>query len=45
MVGPMPFLASFFKSPYGVKEADFFKQFQMLLEWIRSLESSNSLAG
>jgi myo-inositol-1-phosphate synthase len=43
VVGPMPFLASFFKSPYGVKQADFFKQFQMLLDWICSLESPDSL--
>ena len=29
----MPFLASFFKSPYGVSEHRFDRQFQMLEEW------------
>jgi myo-inositol-1-phosphate synthase len=33
-VGPMPFLASFFKSPYGVNEHNFERQFQMLEAWI-----------
>ena len=32
-VGRMPFLASFFKSPYGVEEHRFDRQFQMLEEW------------
>jgi myo-inositol-1-phosphate synthase len=32
-VGRMPFLASFFKSPYGVAEHDFTRQFQMLRAW------------
>jgi myo-inositol-1-phosphate synthase len=32
-VGPMPFLASFFKSPYGVTEHRFDRQFQMLERW------------
>jgi myo-inositol-1-phosphate synthase len=32
-VGPMPFLASFFKSPYGVSEHRFDRQFEMLEEW------------
>jgi len=40
VVGLMPFLASFFKSPYGVQEADFFKQFQMLEDWVGSLINS-----
>jgi len=40
LVGLMPFLASFFKSPYGVQEADFFKQFHMLEEWAGSLTDS-----
>ncbi len=31
--GPLGFLASFFKSPYGVEEHDFHKQFQMLEAW------------
>jgi myo-inositol-1-phosphate synthase len=32
-VGQMPFLASFFKSPYGVTEQRFEQQFQMLELW------------
>jgi myo-inositol-1-phosphate synthase len=32
-VGPMPFLASYFKLPYGVREHDFATQFRMLEEW------------
>jgi len=32
-VGRMTFLASFFKSPYGVTEHDFTRQFQMLEAW------------
>ena len=32
-VGQMPFLASFFKSPYGVTEHRFEQQFQMLEKW------------
>ena len=32
-VGLMPFLASFFKSPYGVEEQGFIRQFQMLEAW------------
>jgi myo-inositol-1-phosphate synthase len=32
-IGPMSFLASFFKSPYGVKEQRFEQQFQMLERW------------
>ncbi len=31
--GRMPFLAPFFKSPYGVTEQAFDRQFAMLLEW------------
>ncbi len=38
-VGPMPFLASFFKSPYGVSEHRFDRQFQMLEDWARSIET------
>jgi myo-inositol-1-phosphate synthase len=37
-VGQMPFLASFFKSPYGSSEHRFDRQFQMLEEWAESLE-------
>jgi myo-inositol-1-phosphate synthase len=33
-VGPMTFLASFFKSPYGVNEHNFERQFQVLEEWV-----------
>jgi len=32
-VGRMPFLASFFKSPLGVEEQRFDRQYQMLEEW------------
>jgi len=32
-VGPMPFLASFFKSPYGVSDQRFERQYQMLEAW------------
>ena len=31
--GRLTFLASFFKSPYGVEEQDFTRQFQMLEAW------------
>ena len=31
--GLLTFLASFFKSPLGVDENDFAKQFQMLVDW------------
>ncbi len=33
-IGRMPFLASFFKSPYGVSEQAFDRQFEMLLRWV-----------
>ena len=36
--GLMTFLASFFKSPYGVIEQQFDKQFRMLEDWARSNE-------
>lgn len=32
-IGRLTFLASFFKSPYGVEEQDFTRQFQMLEAW------------
>jgi len=32
-VGQMPFLASFFKNPYGVSEHRFERQVQMLEQW------------
>jgi len=35
-IGLMTFLASFFKSPYGVSEQGFDQQFRMLEEWARS---------
>jgi myo-inositol-1-phosphate synthase len=38
-VGPMPFLASFFKSPYGVSEHNFERQFQMLEAWVGNSQS------
>ena len=34
-IGRMPFLASFFKSPYGVEEHRFDRQFQMLEDWAK----------
>ncbi len=36
-VGRMEFLASFFKSPLGVEEHDFFEQFRMLRQWAGGL--------
>jgi myo-inositol-1-phosphate synthase len=36
-VGPMPFLASFFKSPHGVSEHRFDRQFQVLEQWAKGL--------
>ncbi len=38
--GPMPHLACFFKSPEGVEENDFFKQFDALLAHYRDSEAS-----
>ncbi len=35
-IGPMPFLSSFFKSPYGVTEHRFDRQFGMLEDWAAS---------
>ena len=37
-VGLMPFLSSFFKSPYGVSEHRFDRQFEMLEQWAESAE-------
>lgn len=42
-VGPMSFLASFFKSPYGVSEHCFDRQFQMLEEWTTEMSNRESL--
>jgi myo-inositol-1-phosphate synthase len=39
--GPMPHLASFFKSPIGVPEHDFGKQFAMLEEYAAKTERTN----
>jgi myo-inositol-1-phosphate synthase len=39
-VGLMPFLASFFKSPYGVNEYRFDRQFQMLEQWATCLKDN-----
>ncbi|MDP6443340.1 MAG: inositol-3-phosphate synthase [Pirellulaceae bacterium] len=36
-VGLMTFLASFFKSPIGIGEHDFARQFQLLEEWVANL--------
>ena len=41
-VGQMPFLASFFKSPYGVSNHQFDRQFEMLEDWTKSLTASTS---
>ncbi|MEN6452596.1 MAG: inositol-3-phosphate synthase, partial [Thermoguttaceae bacterium] len=38
--GQTPFLASFFKSPYGVAEQCFDRQFETLLDWAKSCETS-----
>jgi myo-inositol-1-phosphate synthase len=38
--GLLTFLASFFKSPIGVAENDFVRQFQMLENWVQSLEET-----
>ena len=40
--GLLTFLASFFKSPIGVAENDFVRQFQMLENWVQSLEETNT---
>ncbi len=40
--GPLPWLASFFKSPLGTSEHDFFRQFDQLLGWVRTATSSGS---
>lgn len=39
-VGLMPFLASFFKSPHGVQEQGFIRQFEMLEAWAQAGQSS-----
>ena len=39
-VGRLTFLASFFKSPYGVEEQDFGRQFQMLETWTGTARKS-----
>lgn len=39
--GLLPFLASFFKSPIGVEENGFIRQFQMLEEWAAEVRSKN----
>lgn len=40
--GLLTFLASFFKSPLGVAENDFVRQFQMLQEWARGVAENVS---
>jgi myo-inositol-1-phosphate synthase len=37
-IGQMPFLASFFKSPYGVSEHRFDRQFEMLEQWAEGID-------
>lgn len=39
-VGLMPFLACFFKSPYGVKDHDFARQYLELLSWAQAVTRS-----
>lgn len=39
-IGRLTFLASFFKSPYGIEEQDFTRQFQMLEAWARTAPAS-----
>jgi myo-inositol-1-phosphate synthase len=41
--GLLPFLASFFKSPLGVTEHDFVRQFQMLETWVDSVQDRGEL--
>jgi myo-inositol-1-phosphate synthase len=36
--GVLKFLASFFKSPMGVREHEFARQFQMLIDWAKQAE-------
>jgi len=40
-VGQMPFLASFFKSPYGVTEHSFDRQFELLEQWASACETAS----
>ncbi|HID76854.1 MAG TPA: hypothetical protein EYP56_12770, partial [Planctomycetaceae bacterium] len=44
-VGTMPFLASFFKNPYGVEEQDFARQFQMLEAWAAGQSAAEQAHG
>jgi len=39
-VGILTFLASFFKSPYGVTDHDFAHQFQLLDQWVTAVKQS-----
>jgi myo-inositol-1-phosphate synthase len=41
--GLLPFLASFFKSPLGVTEHDFVRQFQMLETWVESVQNPREM--
>lgn len=43
-VGRMPFLASFFKSPYGVSEHRFERQFEMLEQWTAGVRAAGPSA-
>lgn len=42
LTGTMPFLAPFFKSPFGVSDNDFFSQQGNLLHWVASLADNGS---
>ena len=41
-VGQMPFLSSFFKSPYGVNEHRFDRQFEMLEQWAEGVRKAGN---
>jgi myo-inositol-1-phosphate synthase len=43
--GGLRFLASFFKSPMGVKENAFIPQFQMLIDWAKGAELGRPMSG
>jgi myo-inositol-1-phosphate synthase len=40
--GALTFLASFFKSPYGVEEQGFDRQYQMLEDWAASVSAAGT---
>jgi myo-inositol-1-phosphate synthase len=42
-IGQMPFLSSFFKSPYGVNEHCFDRQFEMLEQWAEGMRKAGNI--